>query len=130
MSVKAPVFLDVPQAAAVLGVHPALIYKEIRAGRLQAVKVGTRVIRISREALEVYAGRELNIAAIEKPAPPTDGRLPIVERHALSRRDYFAAAALQGFLAGYSPVAKGPHLIGLAVAMADELIMALEEAPQ
>ena len=49
-----PAFLDAPGAAAHLGVHPALIYKEIRAGRLRAVKIGARVIRIPREALEAY----------------------------------------------------------------------------
>lgn len=49
-----PAYLDVPQAAAHLGVHTALVYKEIRAGRLRAVKIGARVIRIPREALEAY----------------------------------------------------------------------------
>lgn len=49
-----PAFLDVPQTASHLGVHTALVYREIRAGRLQAVKIGAKVLRISREALEQY----------------------------------------------------------------------------
>lgn len=53
-----PAFLDVPQAAAHLGVHTALVYKEIRAGRLKAVKIGARVIRISREALDAYTAAQ------------------------------------------------------------------------
>ena len=50
----APAYFSANSAAAYLDVHPALIYKEIRAGRLRAVRIGTRVVRISREALEAY----------------------------------------------------------------------------
>ncbi|WP_034384876.1 helix-turn-helix domain-containing protein [Deinococcus sp. YIM 77859] len=53
-----PAFLSVPDAAAYLGVHPALVYKEIRAGRLRAVKIGAKVIRIPREALEAYTAAQ------------------------------------------------------------------------
>ncbi|WP_216319736.1 helix-turn-helix domain-containing protein [Deinococcus aestuarii] len=51
-------YLSVPDAAAYLGVHPSLVYKEIRAGRLRAVKIGAKVIRISREALEAYTAAQ------------------------------------------------------------------------
>lgn len=49
-----PAYLAAEDAAAYLGVHKALIYREIRAGRLRAVKIGAKVIRIPREALEAY----------------------------------------------------------------------------
>lgn len=50
----APAYFSVQTAAEHLDVHPALIYKEIRANRLRAVKIGPKVIRIPREALEAY----------------------------------------------------------------------------
>ena len=53
-------FLSVPDAAAHLGVHPALIYKEIRAGRLLAVKIGAKVIRIPMTSLESYIQTQLS----------------------------------------------------------------------
>ncbi|WP_345465747.1 helix-turn-helix domain-containing protein [Deinococcus carri] len=49
-----PAYYSAQGAAEYLNVHPALIYKEIRAGRLRAVKIGAKVIRIPREALEAY----------------------------------------------------------------------------
>jgi len=52
---NAPSFLSVTDAAAHLGVHPALIYREIRRGQLHALKIGSKVIRIPIEALEEYA---------------------------------------------------------------------------
>lgn len=46
--------ISVPQVAQELGVHRSLVYREIKAGRLPALRVGTKVLRVSREALAAY----------------------------------------------------------------------------
>ena len=53
-----PAFLAAEEAAEYLGVHKALIYREIRAGRLRAVKIGAKIIRIPREALDAYVAAQ------------------------------------------------------------------------
>ncbi len=49
-----PDFFSPKGVAEHLGVNPSLIYAEIRSGRLRAVKIGTKVLRVPREALEEY----------------------------------------------------------------------------
>ena len=47
-------FVSVAEAAAYLGVHPALVYREIQKGNLRAVKIGAKVIRVSSDDLGAY----------------------------------------------------------------------------
>jgi len=42
------------EVASFLNVNPRLIYTEVRSGRLRAVRVGDKHIRIPREAVEEY----------------------------------------------------------------------------
>src|SRR4051794_17539091 len=51
--------LTVPQAAALVGVHRATVYRAIRSGDLRAGKLGrTGSYRIAREAVDVWLGDE------------------------------------------------------------------------
>lgn len=52
-------FLSVAETAEYLGVHPALVYKEIRRGNLPALKIGSKTIRIPFDSLRQYAGAPL-----------------------------------------------------------------------
>lgn len=47
----------VPEVAKKLRVDPRLLYREIEAGRLEAVRIG-RLIRITNEQLDSYLGRK------------------------------------------------------------------------
>ena len=53
--------LGVPQVAQELGVHKSLVYREIKAGRLPALRVGTKVLRVSREALAAYKAQQAEL---------------------------------------------------------------------
>ncbi|BDP40193.1 hypothetical protein DAETH_01620 [Deinococcus aetherius] len=54
-----PSYYSVDGAAARLDVHPNLIYREVKAGRLPHIKVGRKVIRIPRQALEAWEQAQL-----------------------------------------------------------------------
>ena len=54
-----PAFLSVQAAADILSVHSALVYREIRAGNLKAVKIGAKVLRIPRTSLDAYIQAQL-----------------------------------------------------------------------
>jgi excisionase family DNA binding protein len=46
--------LDVPSVARLLDISPQLVRKEIREGHLPSVRVGDKLIRVPRLALEQY----------------------------------------------------------------------------
>jgi len=52
-------YLSVESAATRLDVHPNLIYREVKAGRLPHIKVGRKVIRIPVQALEAWEQAQL-----------------------------------------------------------------------
>ena len=56
-------FYSVPQIASRWDVHPKLVYQEISARRLNALKIGNKVLRIPRESLESYEANFLARAA-------------------------------------------------------------------
>lgn len=47
-------FFTVEEVAANLRVTPSLIYREIRYGRLQAIRIGGKLLRIPRSSLVAY----------------------------------------------------------------------------
>ena len=55
-------YYSVDAAAMRLGVHRNLIYREIKAGRLPSIKVGLKIIRIPRQALEAWEKGQLQEA--------------------------------------------------------------------
>lgn len=54
-----PAYYSVEAAASRLSVHPNLIYREVKAGRLPHIKVGLKLIRIPRSALEAWETAQL-----------------------------------------------------------------------
>lgn len=51
---------SVEEVAHQLGVHPALVYREIRCGRLTAYRIGRRVLRVSQHDLAIYLRTQLS----------------------------------------------------------------------
>ncbi|WP_161883930.1 helix-turn-helix transcriptional regulator [Deinococcus alpinitundrae] len=54
-----PKYLEVPQAAERLHVSSSLLYREIRAGRFPAVKLGLRLLRVPVAELEKWQAEQL-----------------------------------------------------------------------
>jgi len=52
-------YLEVPQAAERLGCSSGLLYREIRAGRFPAVKVGRKLLRVPVAELEKWQAQQL-----------------------------------------------------------------------
>jgi len=50
-----PARLSIQQAAAWLGVHPKTIRRYITHGRIKAIRIGPKLIRIERESLLAFA---------------------------------------------------------------------------
>jgi excisionase family DNA binding protein len=81
-----PKFYTVPEAARVLRVDPATVYRAIRAGEFPAVRLRTRYVvpvqaveRLAAEAAESLACVDVADLATRPPsgAPSPDGRLPL-----------------------------------------------------
>lgn len=51
---EAVMAMDVPTVARVLGISPQLVRKEIREGHLPSIRVGEKLIRVTRASLEHY----------------------------------------------------------------------------
>lgn len=57
-----PSYYSVDAAATRLDVHPNLIYREIKAGRLPHIRVGRKVIRIPHQALEDWEKQQIALS--------------------------------------------------------------------
>ncbi|GGO33951.1 helix-turn-helix domain-containing protein [Deinococcus humi] len=51
-----PTYYTVEEAAEHLKVHKTMLYREIRAGRLIALQIGTKILRIAHQDLIAYIG--------------------------------------------------------------------------
>ncbi|GGL92952.1 hypothetical protein GCM10010840_33780 [Deinococcus aerolatus] len=53
-----PTYYTVDEAAEHLKVHKTMLYREIRAGRLIALQIGTKILRIAHQDLMAYIGAQ------------------------------------------------------------------------
>ena len=59
--------LDIEQAAEVLGIHAATLYKWARAKRVPCIRMGARVIRFDPRALEKFLAQNTVEARLGRP---------------------------------------------------------------
>jgi excisionase family DNA binding protein len=59
--------LDIEQAAEVLGIHAATLYKWARAKRVPCIRMGARVIRFDPRALEKFLAQNTVEARFGRP---------------------------------------------------------------
>jgi excisionase family DNA binding protein len=58
--------LDIDQAAKVLAVHPATLYRWARSNRVPVIRIGSRVLRFDPRALERFLASASNSVGVGK----------------------------------------------------------------